>query len=227
MLTGRPRICVITLIRIKITTSNHGSNAQYVYSLVALFTCLEVLLGVLNACLPVMKPIFTKLASYKGSSWLSSVMSGSIPVFMRPSQMSTNWKSNPARNSAMRYSTVTRPFSKEMPLVRRWPSFSAHPNGNDAQIKGKNQNAPQRYVDSKAANICFAPSTDYAGPPKSARPLISPKSKYNSGVRWGKPVEEGDGEDAKGIYVQREWDVERGESVETDRQGLVKTTGRW
>jgi hypothetical protein len=49
-------ICIITLIRIKITTENHGSNAQQIYSLIALFTCLEALLGVINACLPVLKP---------------------------------------------------------------------------------------------------------------------------------------------------------------------------
>ena len=49
------------MARIKITTDINAQNTQQQYAMIALFTCLEGLLGVINACLPVMKPVFSKL----------------------------------------------------------------------------------------------------------------------------------------------------------------------
>ena len=57
----RRRICAITVARIKITTDINAHNTQQQYAIIALFTCLEGLLGVINACLPMMKPVFSKL----------------------------------------------------------------------------------------------------------------------------------------------------------------------
>ena len=54
-------ICAITMVRIKVTTGIDEQNSLQQYSKVALLTPLEALLGVINACLPVMKPIFSKL----------------------------------------------------------------------------------------------------------------------------------------------------------------------
>ena len=56
-------ICAITIVRIKVTTGINAQNALQQYSTIALLTCLEALLGLINACLPVMKPIFSKLGA--------------------------------------------------------------------------------------------------------------------------------------------------------------------
>lgn len=55
------RICAITVVRIKFTADINAKNTQQQYANIALLTCLEGLLGVINACLPVMKPVFSKL----------------------------------------------------------------------------------------------------------------------------------------------------------------------
>lgn len=57
------RICAITVVRIKTTTDINAQNTQQQYATIALLTCLEGLLGVINACLPVMKPVFNKLGA--------------------------------------------------------------------------------------------------------------------------------------------------------------------
>ncbi len=51
------------MVRIIITTGINAQNTLQQYATIALLTCLEALLGVINACLPVMKPIFTKLGA--------------------------------------------------------------------------------------------------------------------------------------------------------------------
>ncbi len=66
------RICAITLARIKVTTDISGQNAQMQYAMMALLTCLEALLGVMNACLPVMKPIYNKLRETRALAFLST-----------------------------------------------------------------------------------------------------------------------------------------------------------
>lgn len=69
---GCHSICIITLVRIKVTTDINAQNTAAQYSLIALLTCLEATLGVVNACLPVMKPVIDKL---KPTSFIS-VLSG-------------------------------------------------------------------------------------------------------------------------------------------------------
>ena len=54
-------ICAITIVRIKATTSINAQNTRQQYMKIALLTCLEALLGVINACLPVLKPIVSKV----------------------------------------------------------------------------------------------------------------------------------------------------------------------
>lgn len=63
---------------------------------VMFLTSVEATLGVLNACLPVLKPVFRKVRDsvpkpnwWKGTK--TSIKSGSIPIFMRVSQM---WQSS-------------------------------------------------------------------------------------------------------------------------------------
>ena len=57
-----------------------------------MLSCLEALLGVVNACLPVLKPIYNKLrgTAPKGGAEVNEILkSGTIPIFMRVSQMFT------------------------------------------------------------------------------------------------------------------------------------------
>ena len=54
-------ICAITIVRIKATTSINALNTRQQYAKIALLTCLESLLGIINACLPVLKPIVSKV----------------------------------------------------------------------------------------------------------------------------------------------------------------------
>lgn len=200
-------ICVITLIRIDITRWNHGSNAQQIYSLLALFTCLEALLGVINACLPVLKPIFNKLGDSSASQWLSSVMSGTIPIFMRPSQMGSRWTMPSAtkKDSGM---------EREMPEMPRWPG---------SHTGAAMMSPPPRYVDHKAADMMFpslaangrGPST--SSPTRTRGPPVPPKEddyQASPAKDWDRRRDE------KGVRVQRGWDVERGVSGESDRQPL-------
>lgn len=74
-------ICIITLVRIKVTTEITPSNVSAQYALIALLTCLEASLGVVNACLPVSKPVFDKfkpaLLVNAVSRWSSSTRSNS------------------------------------------------------------------------------------------------------------------------------------------------------
>ena len=182
---------------------NHDTNAQRIYSLLALFTCLEALLGVINACLPVLKPIFNKLGESDTSAWLSSVMSGSIPIFMRPSQMGSSWTTRSATKKD------SGP-GKEMPEVPRWPGIYE-------------MSPPPRYVDNKVANMMFPSlaanvrSPPLSSPNQSRGPPVPPKEddyQASPTKNWDRRKH------AKGIRVQKEWDVERGVSAESDRQPL-------
>ena len=69
-------ICIITLVRIKVTTDITAENTAGQYALISVLTCLEQSLGVVNACLPVTKPVFEKfrptplISAFSG--WTSS-----------------------------------------------------------------------------------------------------------------------------------------------------------
>jgi len=199
-------ICILTLIRIKISFDNHGDNAQKVYGMVALFTNLEALLGITNACLPIMKPIFIKLYSSMASSWLSNVMSGSIPIFMRPSQMGSAWKPNQSRQT----STYKPPPSNEK-SPWRWSKRTDVATPPETQ-----RSPPPRYVDSTSN-----PNTHPAL--KSSRPPVPPKSgTYSAPRRWEQENEKA----PDAIYVEKSWDVERG-SADSDEQALVRDSQNW
>ncbi|KAM0804931.1 hypothetical protein BDR22DRAFT_885025 [Usnea florida] len=200
-------ICIITLIRITITGWNHGTNAQKVYSLIALFTCLEALLGVINACLPVLKPIFNKLGDSGASAWISSIMSGTIHIFMRPSQMGSIWTSRSARNK-------DSGMENEMAEMPRWPGT----HGRAAMVSP----AP-RYVDGKAADMMFpspmrdARSLPWTSSNPSKGPPVPPKEdeyQTHTAKNWDKRKH------GKCIRVERGWDVERGLNEDSDRQPL-------
>lgn len=65
-------------------------HAVDTYCRVTLLTSLEALLGVISACLPMLKPIFRKLRGplfERGTKTIKSSVWGSIPIIMRKSQM--------------------------------------------------------------------------------------------------------------------------------------------
>ena len=136
-----------------------------------LLTCLEALLGAINTCLPVMRPVLTKLINLNTSSSLTS-------------------------------SIVS---SRAWIRLRAWSS-------------------PQlRFVDdNKSAN---AMSTDHSSPFSSVTlsegaPRSPPKSLYHQPER-----PEWDEKSGAVIVVQRDWDVERGDSAERDTLSLKGNEG--
>ena len=69
-------ICAITLVRIKVTTNiTAGYNMMQDSAILALLTCLEAVLGIINACLPLLKPIVSKV----GASGLFSLFRTKTP----------------------------------------------------------------------------------------------------------------------------------------------------
>ncbi len=85
----RCRICAITIYRVQ-ATSKIGDptnlHAQDTYCLIALLTSLEALLGVISACLPLLKPIFHKLRDTLSERGTNPTVSSSIPGLMYKSQ---------------------------------------------------------------------------------------------------------------------------------------------
>ena len=152
-------------------------------------------------------------------------MSGSIPVFMRPSQMGTNYTS---RNSMRRQSGSAKRDSGQRNLMpmRKWPGSldSKSPSHTIIPISSP---APPRYVDNEPARMMFSPtytSTSSSSDPgmESPPPPVPPKGVFDRHrARW-EPM----GEEKGGIWVQKEWntDVERGDSGETERE-LLKSRG--
>ena len=169
------------------------SNTAQIYSLIALLTCLEVQLGTINSCLPIIRPIFTKVSNSKlWSSFTSTVVSGRRSMFSR----STSGNRSGANSRA--YRRGERPTDADE--LRDWPS--------------PQQALAPRFVDAKAANMMFSHHSHTSSVASSA-PRPPPKCQYYQPERrvW----EEKNGE---GITVQRDWDIERGDSGETDRRLL-------
>ncbi len=153
-------------------------------------------------------------------------MSGSIPVFMRPSQMGTTYTSNSTRR---RSSGVKRDSGQRnlMP-IRKWPG-SPDSKSPPHTVIPLSSPSPPRYVESKPARMMFSPtytSTSASSDQgmESPPPPVPPKGLFDRHrARW-EPIREGRGEEKGGIWVQKEWntDVERGDSGETERELLKK-----
>ena len=96
-LTCSISICAVTIYRIYITAIDHpgirsSQETHNMNALIALLTSLETLLGIISACLPLLKPIANKfwnsLPTRQRNANRPST-SGSIPIMMRISQMLT------------------------------------------------------------------------------------------------------------------------------------------
>ena len=138
-------------------------------------------------------------------------MSGTIPIFMRPSQMGSVWTNRSARKK-------DPGMEKEMPEMPRWPGS----HGRAAMVSP----AP-RYVDSKAADLMFSsPATDARSLPvtslnSSRGPPVPPKEdeyQTHTTKNWDRRKH------GKGIRVPRERDVESGFSEESDKRLLNPRT---
>lgn len=75
--------------------------ANYRFGLAAFLMCLEVILGVISACLPVLRPVFEKVRDWiKSSSPMSnphpSSNHSSTPIWIQVSQM---WQSRARRRT--------------------------------------------------------------------------------------------------------------------------------
>ena len=179
------RIWVITLLR--------PDNVQHIYALIALLACLEALLGVINSCLPVIRPVLTKLSGCTFWSSFRSSLSGNritpLPR-LRSGTRSGTRTSNRGSNGQT---------GNEM---HNWPSSE--------------QNLAPSFVDKKAATMMFPhcnPSNSAISGGRSTR-LSPPKCTFHgTNSDW----DEGN---ISGIRVQHDWDVERDGSQETDVRPL-------
>jgi len=93
------RICILTLYRIKVTSDITQQNQQawqVLSARISLLTCLEALLGVINACLPTIKPIFRRVRSGSTlgslSAWPSSRTSNSRRTHTSGSSSAPPWR---------------------------------------------------------------------------------------------------------------------------------------
>ena len=169
-------ICIITLIRIWVTTLIHGENAQKMYSLIALLTGLEATLGVINCCLPVMKPVFSKFHdSTLWKSWAASfpTVSTSPGGGGRSTTASTAKPIRAQKQYKVKNGAMVGVFgsNKEMQSL----PVSATPSSPEANM--------HKFVGSKAAQIMFSHTTSAASskpgsPMVDAPPRPPPKSKY-------------------------------------------------
>lgn len=93
LIASQCSICAVTAYRIQVSASigdPRSPKTQEAYSVIALLTSLETLLGIISACMPMMKPIVKKLYDVfpkRGADTPVTATSGSIPIMMRISQM--------------------------------------------------------------------------------------------------------------------------------------------
>ena len=189
-------ICVVTLIRIWITTLIREDNAEKIYAMIALLTNLEVLFGVINTCLPVIRPIFTKAGDSKVWSLLkSSLGSSGRTIFSRSTSGDRSGIHEITKHTAWQ---TRNNETKEMHNLSSPPPHIA-----------------PRFVDDKAANMMFSHHNQNLSV-TTEPPGRPPRSQfYQPDGRWEE-------KNSSGIMVQRDWDVERADSVETDRRPLTE-----
>ena len=213
------RICIITLIRIRITGLIDGdSNAQQIYSMIALLTCLEALLGVVNACLPVMRPIFTKFSDTK------------IYSFFASSSSSGSGRSSGGTSSTLSFQKPSRKQHYKIPdssctkEMHAWPSLAGSTVTANSTTPGSphpiSTSRPNmhRLSDDKAAHAQVIPKYSTHQPsgdptylnikklPTTKAPPPSPISKYANTDRERMTMRDS-GELAQ-IVVKRDWDVD-------------------
>jgi len=102
----------VTIYRVQVTASigdQRSASTQKAYSLIALLTSLETLLGIISACMPMLRPIAKKLYNVfqkRGTDSAVTGTSGSIPIMMRISHM---FNVSSKRNASSKYALSIDP----------------------------------------------------------------------------------------------------------------------
>ena len=92
------RVCGFTIYRIYVTEMESGDNKNTRYPTIGIFATIEALLGIINACLPLLKPVFGKMRRHSPGEDKSddgkcnekennNTTSGSIPILLRVSHL--------------------------------------------------------------------------------------------------------------------------------------------
>ncbi|KAL9124811.1 MAG: hypothetical protein Q9217_005902 [Psora testacea] len=190
-------ICVVTLVRIWVTTLIHGTNAQKIYSIIALLTCLEALLGTINTCFPVMRPVFTKLGTSK--FWSSFISSITGRTSKRSFFSSSTWNRSGKHPSKSGNGTGGRggeeiwskPCPKEHPAPRFVDAKAAHPMQSLVAADGASRTPPQslsyqsenpRWEEKKVLGVVVRRDWDTERADSAEtdrRPLNKPEGRYN------------------------------------------------
>ncbi|KAM0801099.1 hypothetical protein BDR22DRAFT_888768 [Usnea florida] len=92
-------ICATTVYRVQ-QTSTIGDptdlHAQETYCNIALLTSLEALLGVISACLPLLKPLWCKIRGSQPERAIKATELGKMPILMRRGQMENSSSGHPS-----------------------------------------------------------------------------------------------------------------------------------
>ena len=92
------RVCAFTLYRIYLTVANSSGDTKTAFPRVGFLATFEALIGIINACLPFLRPIFDKMRrsvpkkdkhndGNKKSKKKNDTTSGSIPILLRVSHL--------------------------------------------------------------------------------------------------------------------------------------------
>ncbi|MCJ1279015.1 hypothetical protein MMC21_006836 [Puttea exsequens] len=211
-------ICGVTLARIKVTTDISPTNPNATYSLIALLTCLEALLGLINASLPVLKPIFNKLSETRAFAFLSTWGSSS-----NRSKSQTSRRSGGGRGRGQGKGAGAIAGGVGGGAAGRKESGPWRPRAivHKASHKFFTQDLP-RSLDKRSNSHSHSyslpsPPPSFPSPPPTAAATTSTNShKFhypNRGWEEDIELEKGMGkefDERGGIRVRTDWDVEQG-----------------
>ena len=110
-LTSFDSICLICAVRIKYILEIDASDETYSLPLFGIFAALEPLLGIINACLPVLPPALKKF--WNNSAFASNPSSKSFPGYFKGS----SWRPPPDRMNHGGSERFQRIDDLEYPLV--------------------------------------------------------------------------------------------------------------
>ena len=112
-------ICILTFVRIKVTSDINATNSAKHTALISLLTCLESSLGVVNACLPVSRPVFEKLRPDSLISALSSWTSKKRAATSRDYEMPIKPKAiaQPVENKSERKEWISQESLTALPTA--------------------------------------------------------------------------------------------------------------
>ena len=147
---------------------------------------MEVLLGVINACLPVLKPIFNKLRgtapkSSSGGAVSEILKSGTIPIFMRVSQMWT-LASRKGRDVSSDEETLTEWYGEKRDIYEAGAKGSGGGDAKEASVSTKEISSP---MTQKAERVLgLKPQEIHVKKEVDVESVISRDERGVGGERW-------------------------------------------